>query len=378
MSGVAIKDPIHGTIELDELEAKIIDTSDFQRLRMIKQLATTYLVYPGANHTRFEHSLGTLCFASRIAQKLGLEQDVKRKVRLYALLHDLGHTAFSHEAECVTTKYLGNHEKIGNEKIMKGEIGDFVSENFDKKEIANFQSSAYAQIVSSDIGADRMDYLKRDSHYTGVAYGVIDAERIINKMYFEIENGNGELGIEESSLEASESLLMARFMMFSTVYQHHTVRIASAMLRRAIKIAITTNKNFDAEQFLEKGDWEMISVLAKNKNAGIYLDSLLGRKLYKEAHSLKPLVLEGKNILEIELELSSLANSDVIIDIAPNFFKLSGFNVKMHHNEKIEISKVSELVRALAFAEEARKKILILAPSKDREKVEEICKSYFI
>ncbi|VVB98338.1 Deoxyguanosinetriphosphate triphosphohydrolase-like protein [uncultured archaeon] len=372
MPGLSIKDPIHGTIELDELESSIIDTADFQRLRGIRQLATAYLVYPGANHTRFEHSLGTLHLASGICRRLGLEEELARKVRLHALLHDLGHVAFSHEAERVTAKYLGTHEKLGKEKIMKGEVGDIISSAFSKKEIADFASSPHAQIISSDIGADRMDYLKRDAYYTGVAYGVIDEERIMNKMYFE----NNELGVEEGALEASESLLIARFMMFSTVYLHHTVRIASAMLERSLQAALGQEK-LDPKQLLSTGDQQTLALLSKTRKAGEYASALLSRKLYKQVYSLPPSRLAGKDISKTESELSSLAGCGLIIDVAPNFFKLSGFKVKMHSGKKQEMGKMSEMVRALELAEESRKKALVLAPAQCREKAEKICRDYF-
>lgn len=365
-----IKDPLHGTIELSELENRIIDTRDFQRLRRIRQLATAYLVYPGANHSRFEHSLGTLHLASRIAEKLGFEHDVTSKIRLYALLHDLGHIAFSHETEHITEKILGDHEKIGKKKIVCGEIGDLISENFNKREIADFGSSPYAKLISSDIGADRMDYLKRDAYYTGVAYGIIDEERIINKMYFE----RGELGVYEGALESSESLLIARFMMFSTVYLHHTARIASAMLERAIQNALVDG--LKAEQFLNIGDLEALNLLSKRKNAKFYVKALLNRKLYKEAYSLNQQQLNKTKIEKIEKELCSLAKCDVIIDVARNFFKPSGFKIRMHDGKKYEISRISELVKALKLAEESRKKILVLSPAAQRKKLEKICRDY--
>lgn len=370
MFSLNIKDPLHGTIELNELESRIIDTKDFQRLRRIKQLATTYLVYPGANHSRFEHSLGTLHLASCIAEKLGFENETKQKIRLYALLHDLGHVAFSHETERAIEEILGNHEKIGRKKILRGEIGDIVSENFNKREIADFDSSPYAKIISSDLGADRMDYLKRDAYYTGVAYGIIDEERIINKMYFE----QGELGVGEGALESSESLLIARFMMFSTVYLHHTVRIASAMLERAIRNAL---RELKAKQFLDIGDAEAFALLSKKKNANFYINALINRNLYKEAYSINSQQFNKTKIQKMEKEISLLTKCEIIIDSAPNFFKLSGFKIKMHNGKKCEISHVSELVKALKLAEESRKKILVLTPAAQRKKVEKACLDYF-
>lgn len=372
MSGIiSIKDPVHGIIELNELEGRIIDCQDFQRLRKIKQLATAHLVYPGANHTRFEHSLGTLHLASLICRKLGIEKDEEQKIRLYALLHDLGHIAFSHEAERITKKYLGSHESIGLKKMLSGEIGDIVLENFNKKKMLEFVHSPAAQIISSDIGADRMDYLKRDAHYTGVAYGVIDEERIIGKMYFE----NNELWLDGGALEASESLLVARFMMFSTVYLHHTVRIASAMLARSLELAI--KEGLDPKHLLSLGDSETFSLLTKKKKASTYSLALQNRNLYKEAYVLPSSKLGEKEKEKVEKELCSLCNCDVIIDVPTSFFKLSGFRVKMYDGKMEEIGKISELVRALKFSEEFRKKTLILAPAKYREKVEKICKKYF-
>ena len=374
MPGISVKDPVHGTIELTELERSIVDTADFQRLRRIRQLATAHLVYPGANHTRFEHSLGTLHLASRMAAQIGADSEGAAKVRLYALLHDLGHICFSHEAERATAAHIGTHEQVGRKKMLSGEIGDLISENFRKGEIADFERSPYARLITSDIGADRMDYLKRDAHYTGVAYGVIDEERIMNKLWFE----NNELGVEEGALEASESLLVARFMMFSTVYLHHTVRIASAMLARSLEIAIG-QEGFDAKKLLECGDAEAFDLLARMKKAGVYANALHERKLYKQVYSLDASSekLDAKKVAKLETELSSLAGCDILVDVPQGFFKLSGFSVKMHDGTKQEIGKISQLVQALKLAEASRKKILILAPAECREKAEKACSKEF-
>lgn len=136
-----IKDEIHGTLQFDELEGRVIDSSAFQRLRRIKQMSITNLVYPGANHTRFEHSLGTAHLAALIARKVGLPEEEVRKVKLYGLLHDIGHTAFSHEGEDVVKRYIGDHELRGRQIIMHGEIADIISESFRPSEIADAASS---------------------------------------------------------------------------------------------------------------------------------------------------------------------------------------------------------------------------------------------
>lgn len=371
MPSLSIKDPVHGTLELTELEARLIDCSDFQRLRGIRQLAVAHLVYPGANHTRFEHSLGTLHLASLISEKIDATQEDNLKIRLCALLHDLGHIAFSHESERVTRELLGTHEEIGVEKMLSGKMGEILSENFGKKEILRLEKSPHAQIISSDIGADRMDYLKRDAHYTGVAYGIIDGERIIHKMHF----SGGELWVEAGALEAAESLLIARFMMFSTVYLHHTVRIASAMLSKSLELAI--DGGMSPKILLSLGDSEAISLLSSKKKAGFYAKSLFERNLYKQVYAFNPSLLDEKNKKNAEQELSSLAGCDILIDLPLAFSKPSGFKVKMHDGNLEEIGKISELVRALKSAEESRKKALVLAPEKFREKTQKSCKKYF-
>ncbi|MDD5337293.1 MAG: HD domain-containing protein, partial [Candidatus ainarchaeum sp.] len=357
-------------VELTDFEERIVDTSDFQRLRRIRQLATANLVYPGANHSRFEHSLGTLHLASRIAEKLSLDEGAE-KLRLYALLHDIGHIAFSHEAERITSKHLGTHEEIGAKKMLSGELADILLERLSRKEIAGLDNSVHAEAITSDIGADRMDYLKRDAYYTGVAYGMVDEQRIIGKMFFE----KGALGVEYGALEAAESLLVARFMMFSTVYFHHTVRIASAMLARSLSMAI--GNGLDPKLLLEKGDAEVLALLAQDKQAGKYSKAIEERKLYKQVYSLSPSQFKESEVPKLEAELSSLAGCDILIDVPDSFFKLSGFLVRTHSGKKEEISKISELVRSLKSTEESRKKALILAPAQFREKAEKECARFF-
>ncbi|MFH0927069.1 MAG: HD domain-containing protein, partial [Candidatus Micrarchaeota archaeon] len=151
-----IRDPVHGQIEFCGIEKEVVDLADFQRLRQIKQVGMTYLVYPGAHHTRFEHSLGTAHISSLMAQKLGLSQDEAAQVRLAALLHDVGHMPFSHDSEEVLFPFIGNHEQIGKKKIEKGEIADALSKNYSPKKISELAfGGGHGQIICSDVGADR-------------------------------------------------------------------------------------------------------------------------------------------------------------------------------------------------------------------------------
>lgn len=351
-----IKDEIHGTLEFDDLEERIIDSQGFQRLRRIKQMSVTNLVYPGANHTRFEHSLGTAHLSGMIAGRLGLGEDEIRKVKLYGLLHDIGHTPFSHEGEDILKQYVGDHEALGEKKILDGEIADILSENFRPREILELDK---ANIITSDIGADRMDYLKRDAQNTGVAYGIIDIDRIVHTLGME----KGHLYIEKGGLEAAEYLLVARFVMFSTVYLHKAVRIATAMLYRAIEETI--EDGYPPSEFALLDDESAMAAMLGRKGKG-YAEGLRNRRLYKEAGSLpRGSAREAK---KLEKELIGECGCDVIVDYPHAFFKPADFLVKS--GEKIvSISKLSKLVQSLKKAEEDRMRVLVLADEKDAGKI---------
>ncbi|MFH1785561.1 MAG: HD domain-containing protein [Candidatus Micrarchaeota archaeon] len=357
-----IKDEIHGTIEFDELEERIIDSVHFQRLRRIKQMSITNLVYPGANHTRFEHSIGTAHLSKIIAQRVGLNEDEIRKVKLYGLLHDIGHTAFSHEGEDVVKKYIGDHEQIGRKKIIDGEIADILSENFKPIEIADVVKSTNGSIIESDLGADRMDYLKRDALNTGVAYGIIDIDRIVHT----IKMDKNQLYIEQGGLEAAENLLIARFMMFSTVYLHRTVRIATAMLYRAIENAIADG-TIAPERFIQLDDESAMAEISKSKIGGKYADALAKRHLYKEIYSFHKNNWDPDKAKKLESELCQKTNQDVLVDYPHQFFKSVEFEVNTDDGLR-PITELSKLVQSLKQTEENRMKILILAEESVRNK----------
>ena len=176
-----IRDSVYGDIRLNEIEVEVMDNPQFQRLRRIKQLGLISLIYPGANHTRFEHSIGTMHIASKLADKLDLNQEDKELVRISALLHDIGHGPFSHVSEGVLSF---PHEELTKYVIKNTAIRDIVEKKFDIDKIIEIINGEgkFGPIVSGELDADRMDYLLRDSHYTGVAYGIIDYERIISNI----------------------------------------------------------------------------------------------------------------------------------------------------------------------------------------------------
>ncbi len=239
-----IVDPIHGFINVHDHEIDLIDSPVFQRLRRIRQLAGAHLVYPGAQHSRFEHSLGTMHVASWAAsilkEKGYLRSDDVENLRLAALLHDIGHGPFSHLFEEVLQKKKKiSHEKIGHSLILKSEIGDLMLKSgFDKTFISNlaFGSSKYQfmnEIISGGLSADMMDYLLRDGYFTGAEHARIDFKRIINSL----DVHQKKLSLNKSALHSFESMMISRYQMFRAVYFHKTVRAAEVMLLESMLLA---------------------------------------------------------------------------------------------------------------------------------------------
>ena len=359
---VRIRDPLHGTVVLTDLEEKILDTPQMQRLRGIRQLAAAYLVYPGANHTRFEHSIGTLVLSDQICRELKLSSEKTAKVRLAALLHDVGHTAFSHEAETILMRHIGNHEEIGRKMVQSGEIADALAGQYPPKEISALDSTPLGEIITSDIGADRMDYLLRDSHYTGVAYGVIDADRICSTLSLAKEG----LLLQERGLEAAESLLVARFTMFSTVYLHKTVRIASRILQQSITLAIEDG-TLVPEEAKDMSDAAMLATLSRSAKGGDFALRLKERRLYKKVHSLplEKMKMKGE---AAEEELSQKCGCPVLIDV-PKLSLEASIKVQAEDGSLSPISSASELVASLQKMQRSRLEVLVMCDGKNVKNV---------
>ncbi|MGB9659373.1 MAG: HD domain-containing protein [Nitrososphaerales archaeon] len=241
-----IRDPVHGYIHITDVEREIIDTSIFQRLRRIRQLAGANLTYAGAQHTRFEHSLGAMYLAglagSSLSSKINVTDDDIQELRLSALLHDVGHGPFSHLfEEALTEKRNITHEDISKRIIKETEIKDIIEKNgFDSKDISELALGLSSkrpkfmnEIIAGGLSVDIMDYLLRDSYFTGVEYGRVDVHRLIDS--FEIVDE--KLAIDQAALYAFEAFTIARYEMFKAVYFHKTVRAAQAMLTRSIILA---------------------------------------------------------------------------------------------------------------------------------------------
>ena len=239
-----IVDPIHDFIRIYESEIKIMDTPIFQRLRRIRQLAGAHLVYPGAQHSRFEHSLGVTHVAGQAATVLKdkgfLNSDDVTSLRMGGLLHDLGHGPFSHLFEEVLQKRKKiSHEEIGKKIILQTEIGDLLSKSgLDKNFLADlaFGNSKHQfmnEIISGGLSADMMDYLPRDGYFTGAEHAKIDFKRIIQSL----DVHEKKLSLDKSALYSFESMMISRYQMFKAVYYHKTVRSAEVMLLESMSLA---------------------------------------------------------------------------------------------------------------------------------------------
>ena len=278
-----IKDPVHGYIEVEEYALRLLDSPVLQRLRYIRQLGFSYLVYPGANHTRFEHSLGTMFLADVACRRFQLPEDERTLVVAAALLHDIGHGPFSHASEPLMEKYLHRtHDEIGPviDNCTRGLLGDA---GVDPDELCAVVQGRHllSGIIHGDFDVDRMDYLLRDAYYTGAPYGTVDAQRLIRHL---IRDPEGTV-LDENGVNAAESLLIARTLMRPTVYFHHVSRIGESMFQLA---ALEHCAGMDGEarrQFLRMDDAWCIQALRTSENpvARELTLRLYERRLYKRA-----------------------------------------------------------------------------------------------
>jgi hypothetical protein len=275
-----VRDPILKDIEVNGIETKIIDTQEFQRLRHINQLGFTNLVYPSANSTRFEHSLGVMRITKDLAAAAGFKAD--EELALAGLLHDIGHTPFSHQTEHVFMQHLGKtHERLGYDIIKNSPISDIASENGIslKKILSYFNGVGKGKIITGSLGSDRIDYLQRDAYHTGVASGVADYTRIRNKLAF----FNGVPAVYRDGTDGAESMLVARYYMFSAVYFHHASVIADGMFSRALAHAIESGE-VDPREAARFTDGQLTYALSKSKAGSKLATMVAERRLFKRVY----------------------------------------------------------------------------------------------
>jgi len=378
-----IKDSVHGNIKLTCLERSIVDSPGMQRLRGIKQLGLTNLVYPGANHTRFEHSLGTVHLTGEICENIQLGEKESSELRAAALLHDLGHGAFSHESDYFLKKYLGEtHESIAAKKLEEPCMARLLEkEGLRPARVASLICGKdLGAIITSGIGSDRMDYLLRDSYYTGVAYGVIDADRLIHTMCLR----DGSVVLDDGGLEAAESLLIARFLMFSTVYSHHAVRIASAMLKLGIEFGIRSSA-LRPSDLVSLDDSGVMLRLLSDARAGRLIRLIENRELYKRALVLdwasapkatKAMLQKGGE-RSLASEIASEAGvpeDEVLVDVPAQQTKDVDDVLLLLGGKKVTLASASDLVCSIKATEERRQRLIIACPAGSVKKVKKVAR----
>ncbi|HTY92179.1 MAG TPA: HD domain-containing protein [Methanocella sp.] len=379
-----IRDPIHGYIEIAPYIEKLLDTRIVQRLRNVKQLGWTNLVYPGANHTRFEHSLGTYYLASRLGSELSEEE--RREIEIAALLHDIGHGPYSHDSEDIIEEYTRRRHDDVLFLLESDEIASILGEYGIKPSAVSSHiqgKTKIGQIITGSLDVDRMDYLIRDSYYTGVAYGIVDYEHLLRNIRFYDNN----IVLYYRGLKSAESLLMSRFLMYPSVYDHHVGRIAGSMFAHGLDAAITEG-DVNAFELQLMDDCELNERMRHyNKYSAEMIGRLNSRNLFKRALYVgfdsvdKSIVRYTKIHKEIEREIARMAGIEpgyVLIDIPkiPDFRERNA-TVLMENDQLKYLDDVSSLVKILeeSYVNDWRMGVYTLPGY--REKVGRIAREYF-
>ena len=292
-----IKDPVHGYVYITKAEKEIIDSYPMQRLRRLRQLAGSEYVYPGANHTRFEHCVGVMYLAGKVMENPNVSRMVTDEemdmTRIAGLMHDVGHGPFSHVFEQLLIKDLDKtHEDITSWIIEKGELSDKIAkmgykpEEVGKLAVGKLHKSGKAfldQIISSAVDVDKQDFIVRDTFHTGAEYGFIDVFRLIHALDVLGE----DLAVEKGALSALEAFMIARIESFKSIYFHRVGRAAQIMLAMAMEkadeeLGLTAFKT--PEEYLAMDDYTVWAALKTCKASKSIIDDLEKRHMLKCAY----------------------------------------------------------------------------------------------
>ena len=371
-----IKDSVHDHIEVGGVAEQLLDTPPVQRLRRISQLGTVGLVYPSANHTRFEHSLGVYHLADRALDHLDTDGHRATRVRAAALLHDIGHAPYSHNIESVLYRHTGKYHDDVSDLVSEGAVARVLdAHGIDPDRIAGLIAGQgeLGQLVSGELDVDRMDYLVRDAHHTGVPYGTIDHERLVRELRFV----DGELVLDEGNVQAAESLLLARALMNPTVYQHHVARISKAMLRRGAERLV--DDGVDPDRIRRMDDYGFHATLRahdRTQEIARRLDErdLLKRAVWAEFEAVPGEVLaadQGRR-REMERDVATAAGVDpdaVLLDVPAEPGMTESSSRVVVNGTVRTLGEQSTLVSALRAAGRDQWRLGIYAPEPTAEQV---------
>ncbi len=320
-SGKTIRDPLWNTIRLDPTAGRIVDTAEFQRLRYIRQLGLAHLVYPGASHSRFDHALGvyhlTTTALRLLRERGGVAPEAwegEELVPYAALLHDIGHYAFSHALEELEDgRVPADHEEVSRRFFASPALRDALAPlglgapDRIYELITGEGDVPLRGLVCGSLDLDKMEYLRRDAFFCGVPYGEVDVSRLLQGLALlqDPETGRYEVGVHEKAMAALESLLFAKYQMFRNVYWHHAVRAATGLYKRIVEEAVRSGL-LDPEELVGPTDEMLLHEIGRRaeEDAGEiaeriatrWLPALRQRRLPKRALELTALDLAGRQV----------------------------------------------------------------------------------
>jgi len=420
-----IRDSVHGSVRVDVPFLPLIESNELQRLHGVHQLGLANLVYPGANHTRLEHSLGAFSVADKMGSSLRLKEDEAALVKCAALLHDIGHLPYSHTFEMVLHEQFGiDHVEISKRlvlgqdtvvseeesAVLEGElrvVDALERQGMDPKEISSLLSGAarhhqeqktlgdhrgqahfndrryLGQMICGPVDVDQLDYLMRDAHYTGVAYGVIDLDRLMDT----IGIFNGDLVVDKGGASAVEGMLVARALMFSTVYYHKTVRIAELMLAKAVEMLDSD----DIEAVFKMTDSSLLSHLVSQGGYSQEVATRIKyRRLFKKAFAVAAHDIEDgqweaveamgnfKKRRRLEEEIAAKAGIDpghVVIDIPSHELpvsepRMSLMDIRIVDGDRVRLlPRVSSITQSLQSRRVYEWAVMVACPRDSTEQV---------
>lgn len=348
-----IRDPLHDYIKVSEEERKIIDTLPLQRLRRIKQVGLSSIVYPSATHSRFSHSIGVMHLAGMFADSLEFDDRTYKTLRIAGLVHDVGHGPFSHTSDRVAQKYDYTHEERSCE-IIDNELVDVIPDDINIKEIKKYiLSEADVNIIAGDIDADRIDYLNRDTINTGLNHGVIDYHTIVE--FARIVDG--ELVFDRKAADSLSEMLAARMYMHNAIVNHHAARLAETIVERCLEEYVKINS---IDDMMQHNDYTMHTALENSENERIssLYEKVKRRDLPKISYTLRgdkarTEVIEYLSDIEPRIYENRIAESvgikqENVIIVTPKLPDNSSLDVKICSGGRvIDLEDISRIPKHL-------------------------------